>query len=218
MEAGLFWALAACFLALDPGRGGPLATFYFATAAAILAGSVVETSHALAYRDELTGLSSRRALNETLAGLSGTYCIAMVDVDRFKAFNDRHGHDAGDQVLRMVAARLSEVRGGGRAFRYGGEEFVLVFPGSGLEKAREHMEAARKAVAESSFTVRGPERSLGRAKQRGSASDSSRRLCVTVSMGAAEAAGSRSRPEEVLKAADRALYKAKRAGRNRLSV
>jgi diguanylate cyclase (GGDEF)-like protein len=218
VEAGLFWVLVASFLAFDPGKSGPLSSFYFAIAAAILAGSVVETSHAMAYRDELTGLPGRRALNEALAGLSGRYCLAMVDVDRFKVFNDRHGHDAGDQVLRMVAAKLSEVRGGGRAYRYGGEEFALVFAGAGLEEARFHLEEARKSIAKSCFTVRAPGRARSGPKRRGAVSEKGKRLCVTVSVGAAEATASRSHPKDVLNAADRALYKAKRGGRNRLST
>ena len=85
----------------------------------------------MAYDDELTGLPARRALNEALTRLRGVYTVAMVDIDHFKRFNDEHGHDVGDQLLRMVGARVGEVRGGGRAFRYGGEEFAVLFPGSG---------------------------------------------------------------------------------------
>ena len=67
----------------------------------------------MAYDDELTGLPARRALNEALARLRGTYTVAMVDIDHFKRFNDEHGHDVGDQILRMVGARLAGVGGGG---------------------------------------------------------------------------------------------------------
>src|SRR4029077_7824091 len=95
-------------------------------------GTFVEIFIALyccAFVDALTGLPNRRALDEALARLSGDYALAMVDVDHFKQFNDTHGHDAGDRVLRSVAQQLRATRGG-QAFRYGGEEFCLLFTGA----------------------------------------------------------------------------------------
>ena len=70
-----------------------------------------------------------------MAGLGPRYVLAMADVDHFKSFNDTHGHDTGDQVLKLVAARLAQVKGGGRAFRYGGEEFTVLFPDRTLDEA-----------------------------------------------------------------------------------
>ena len=87
----------------------------------------------MAFRDELTGLPGRRALNEKLQRMGRVYTLAMADVDHFKAFNDTHGR-RGDQVLRMVAAQLRRVSGGGHAYRYGGE-FTLVFPARPRRKA-----------------------------------------------------------------------------------
>ena len=103
------------------------AAFIFAAGAILIVASLQE-SHRLAFRDELTGLPGRRALDERLRALPGRYTVAMVDVDHFKKFNDTHGHDIGDQVLRLVGARLAEVGGGGIAYRYGGEEFSVLFP------------------------------------------------------------------------------------------
>ncbi|MER3423211.1 MAG: GGDEF domain-containing protein, partial [Nitrospiraceae bacterium] len=80
---------------------------YFAAAGLVLTLAVLQTSYAMAYHDDLTGLPGRRALNETLLKLSGRYTIAMVDVDHFKTFNDQYGHDVGDQVLRMVASHVA---------------------------------------------------------------------------------------------------------------
>lgn len=91
----------------------------------MLAATLQESFH-MAFGDELTGLPGRRAFNETLKRATGTYSIAMIDVDHFKKFNDTHGHDTGDDVLKLVASRLSRVGDGGRAFRYGGEEFAVV--------------------------------------------------------------------------------------------
>ena len=97
--------------------------------------SVMETSYAMAFRDELTDLPARRALMRDLEGMGRLYAAAMVDVDHFKRFNDRYGHDVGDQVLRMVAAKLAKAPGGGRAYRYGGEEFALLYPGKSRDDA-----------------------------------------------------------------------------------
>ena len=82
----------------------------------------------------------------------------MVDVDHFKKFNDRHGHAAGDQALRMVGAELEKVGGGGRAYRYGGEEFAILFPGLTVTEAREPLEEVRAAIADRRFALRSPDR------------------------------------------------------------
>ena len=135
VEQGLLWALVAMFLGLNQLGAGPEGAasgalfFYSGTAGLILVFAVLEHGYDIAFRDELTGLPGRRAFNNVMEQLGGTYAIAMCDVDHFKRFNDAYGHDVGDQVLKMVAAKLSQVGGGGRAFRYGGEEFLVVFRG-----------------------------------------------------------------------------------------
>ena len=108
--------------------------------------AIAHEAYLMAFRDELTGLPGRRALNERLQRLGRQYVLAMADVDHFKSFNDTHGHDVGDQVLKMVASRLRKVGGGGRAYRYGGEEFTLVFPGRSVEQCLPHLEAVRQAI------------------------------------------------------------------------
>lgn len=214
-RAGL-WALAATFLALSHNPTSPAATLYIATAGLVLVTVVIETSFLLAYRDALTGLPARRALTDALERLGGHYTIAMVDVDHFKQVNDRYGHDVGDQVLRLVAARLATVEMGGTTYRYGGEEFAIVFPGRALNDVRDELERIRELVAERKFQVRG----LGRLRRRPSTPRVRRpraALEITVSMGAAEAGG-RGKAEDVIRTADRALYKAKEGGRNRVEV
>jgi GGDEF domain-containing protein len=187
-------------------------------AALALGVALVEAAYALAFRDELTDLPGRRALGSLLASLRPPYSVAVVDVDRFKTFNDRYGHDVGDQVLRMVAARLGAVGGGGRAFRSGGEEFTIVFPGTTAEEAMPHLEAVRRAVAESKFVLRGKLRSgnkKGPAK-RGRASAAGRQLRVTVSIGVARCTDRHTSADQVVKSADQAMYRAKQSGRNRV--
>ncbi|MCA9538056.1 MAG: GGDEF domain-containing protein [Myxococcales bacterium] len=215
-DVGTLGALLAALLALSAAPGSPafIAWSIAAGLCPLLAG--IEASHRLAYRDALTGLPGRRALDEHLARQAGRYTVAMVDVDHFKKFNDRHGHDAGDQALRFVARRLAAVRGGGRAFRYGGEEFTLLFPGRAAEVALPHVEAVRAAVADTKFTLRGAERPKKKPK-RPTPSKGRGAVSVTVSIGVAERDG-RARPGEVIEAADRRLYASKKGGRNRVTA
>jgi diguanylate cyclase (GGDEF)-like protein len=214
IECGTLWALVASALALHLGYGLRPST-YFGAAGLVLVVSIIETSHAIAYGDELTGLPGRRALNEALARLDGRYVIAMVDIDHFKKFNDTYGHDVGDQLLRMVGARLGSVGGGGRAFRYGGEEFALIFTDMSAEEALPHLEAVRKAVDASGFVLRGHDRPLTKSAMPRPLK-TARKVSVAVSIGAAATSRRLIDSEEVLEAADRALYRAKREGRNRV--
>jgi diguanylate cyclase (GGDEF)-like protein len=212
---GFAWAIAAAFAAFHAHRPGPGSALYFGTAGLMLVAGVIEASYLLAYQDGLTALPARRALGEALQRLSGLYTVAMVDVDHFKQFNDRYGHDIGDQVLRMVATKLAAVEGGGRAYRYGGEEFAIVFPGKSLEHAVPHLEAVRKKVGEGKFTIR---RRL-RPRKKPEAPPRRRRreeAAITISLGVAATDQRRTTPEQVIEAADEALYTAKADGRNRL--
>jgi len=216
--SGFIWALAATLLALTAGRIGTVSTLYFATAGLILVVSVIESSYVLAYRDELTGLGTRRALTEALLKLGGRYVVAMIDVDHFKKFNDQYGHDAGDQLLRMVAATLTKVLGDERAFRYGGEEFCVLFPGQSIQDAIPNLEILRRAVEASSLALRGPDRPVMKPKKPKSNGAPRQTVSVTVSIGVAEGKDRSTDPQEVIKAADEALYRAKNAGRNMVSV
>ncbi|HET9488889.1 MAG TPA: GGDEF domain-containing protein [Methylomirabilota bacterium] len=215
-EGGFVWAVIAAFLALGLGADSLDASVYLATGSLILLVAVMETSHAMAFSDELTGLPSRRALNDALTELGERYTVAMVDIDHFKKFNDTYGHQAGDQLLRKVATTLTGVSGGGRAFRYGGEEFAVVFTGLSAEEATPHLEALRETIADSSFGLRGRRRPRRKPQQPRPGSRQSQR--VTVSIGAADSASAGPAAADVVRAADEALYRAKRAGRNRLAV
>jgi diguanylate cyclase (GGDEF)-like protein len=161
----------------------------------------------LAIRDPLTGLGNRRYFMERAEAACGLaqrhrreLCVLMLDIDHFKAVNDRHGHAAGDDVLKLVAARLAlalrdaDIRG-----RIGGEEFAVVLPEAGLAQAMQTAERLRQTVAETVVsTDHAPEP-----------------LRVTVSVGVAALSGSESL-DELLARADGSLYEAKRAGRNRV--
>ena len=182
----------------------------------MIAAAVAHEAYQMAFRDELTGLPGRRALNERMQRLGRNYVLAMSDVDHFKKFNDTHGHDVGDQVLRLVASKLSKVGGGGKAYRYGGEEFALVFAGKTLDECMPHLEALRESIATYNIQLRNqdsrPQDDHQGRQRRGAASTGS--VSVTVSIGVAERMPEQRTAEEVLKAADKALYTAKSAGRN----
>jgi len=182
----------------------------------MIAAAVSHEAYQMAFRDELTGLPGRRALNERMQRLGRNYVLAMTDVDHFKKFNDTHGHDVGDQVLRLVASKLSKVTGGGRAYRYGGEEFALVFAGKSIEECMPHLEAVREVIANYNIQLRNqdsrPHDDYQGRQRRGASAASS--VSVTISIGVSERLADHRSPDEVLKSADQALYSAKGAGRN----
>ncbi|MFQ5494032.1 MAG: response regulator [Phycisphaerae bacterium] len=167
-----------------------------------------DTLQRMATTDELTGLPNRREamrrLEEHWAVLQrrkGALACMMIDIDHFKQFNDRYGHDVGDLVLRETAHLLARcTRAGETAFRLGGEEFVVLCPEATARMADAGAERLRAAVE-------------GNRIQRGDAV-----LAVTISVGLAEFSRGMARPDDLLKQADEALYQAKRNGRNRVCV
>jgi diguanylate cyclase (GGDEF)-like protein len=163
----------------------------------------------LAHTDPLTRLGNRLSLEEDLRALDARgrrygrgYCLAMCDIDRFKAYNDSLGHHAGDEALRAVADMIThQLRAGDGVYRYGGEEFLIVLPEQTPETARIAVERVRSAVEQLAIPhVAGP---AG---------------VVTLSAGiAAYHPGDATTVEELLEQADAALYRAKSAGRNRVA-
>jgi diguanylate cyclase (GGDEF)-like protein len=169
-----------------------------------------ELAH-LARHDPLTGLGNRRSLQEDLEVLHARsqrygrrFALAMCDIDRFKAYNDTHGHQAGDKALRAVAATIAqELRGGDSVYRYGGEEFLLVLPEQTLDTALVAVERVRSAVQRLAI----PQPADGPGGR------------LTLSAGiAAFDPGEAPTAQELLQRADAALYRAKSAGRNQLAL
>ncbi|MBO9408620.1 sensor domain-containing diguanylate cyclase [Shimia sp. R9_1] len=165
--------------------------------------------HDQSVRDPLTGLFNRRHMNETLRKTisdsqrsTDPFSVVAIDVDHFKKFNDTHGHDAGDMVLRAVGSVLQQdCDRDDVACRPGGEEFTVVLPNSDLETAQERAETLRRAVE--NIKVRYGEKTLPR---------------ITISVGIATYPAHGTLPQMLLRSADDALYQAKAQGRNRVVV
>ena len=156
--------------------------------------------------DQLTGASNRSHFIQTLEGAlrrgdrsSHPVCLVMIDIDHFKQINDRHGHPAGDEVLRAVAQRCMAVLRPGHVFaRIGGEEFAVVLPGTTLVEALAIAERLRAAIAASPVATK------------------DHPIAVTASLGCAVADAQDCTFDELMQTADDGLYMAKRSGRNRV--
>lgn len=157
--------------------------------------------------DPLTELGNRRALEERLAQewarihrYGGAFSVIMADLDLFKRVNDTYGHPAGDQVLREAAAIMSsECRASDLAARYGGEEFAIVLPGHRAQEAAELAQRCRRRIEAAHVVASGA------------------RICMTASFGIADSDGCTA-CGEIIRDADKALYRAKQAGRNRVEM
>lgn len=216
-ESGFLGTLVATAMLLSTGVTQPQAGLYMLAAGLVAMGALVQNSYIIAYIDELTELPGRRALNEEMSRLRGQYAIAMLDVDHFKKFNDTFGHDLGDQVLRMVAFKLSRISGGGKAYRYGGEEFCVIFDRKDMKAAFPYLSALRQAIDETKMIIRNKDRPDKKPDIVPKRRRPVQEVHVTISIGVAERGDELYTSEDVIKAADKALYVAKEKGRNRIS-
>ena len=160
--------------------------------------------------DHLTGLPNRRAFEAVLEKEYAetrrsreALCVAFCDIDKFKAINDLHGHDAGDRVLKLVAKTLSEISDDRcHVARHGGEEFVVLFRGKTAREAKEELDETRQSLASRNLVNRANDTPFG---------------TVSFSAGVADVFAY-ANPRAALKAADEALYHAKEHGRNRIEI
>jgi diguanylate cyclase (GGDEF)-like protein len=165
------------------------------------------TNH-MARTDALTGLLNRFAAERELAQAweafterGENFSVAMCDVDWFKQVNDKHGHDAGDYVLRMIAQCMQEsIHGNDRAVRWGGDEFMLILGESSSREAAATLVRLREAVAGRDWRWNGE------------------RLPLSLSIGGSMVSGDHQNLAELLSEADTAMYAAKRKGRNRICM
>lgn len=164
-----------------------------------------------ALTDGLTGLANRKAFDEQIGRISrdskrenNIFSIIMIDIDHFKSFNDRYGHQIGDQVLRLVSMTLvNGVKGQDMAARYGGEEFVIILPDTNENAAKAAAENLRRAVEKKEVINRATGDNLGQ---------------ITISLGVAQYYGGEESADELIRRADMALYTSKNEGRNKVTL
>lgn len=197
-----------------------ISSMLFSLSGVLLLIYLLSASHEMAFKDQLTELPGRLALESDLKHLGKRYTIAMIDIDHFKSFNDSYGHDTGDEVLRLIARQLTCVGGGACAYRYGGEEFTVLFKGKHKQEAKVHLEKLRASIASYDLVLRDyssrPQNSKVGIKQRSNVANGET-VNVTVSIGVCDNTNE-DHVKAVMKKADIALYKAKTAGRNQICL
>jgi len=218
LERGFVWALLAAFVALHSTRAGWSPTNFFATASLILIIATYHATHAFMHYDEVTGVQKWDDLKAAMRRLRGQYAIAMVDIDRLRQVNEQFGRLVGDQVLRHVAAKVTKVSGDGKAFCHMAGKFAVIFRGKTVAEAVPHLQALRKAVEASPFPLPARSRSLKNPDAAAEDAFHLKNLPVTITIGVAHSDARKATADQVLKAAERALDRAKKAGRNQVAA
>lgn len=216
MDIAFTGATLGCFIILHFTKFPDILSLFSSAVFLIFIIALFEASYSLAFHDTLTGLLSRRAMEQEFLRIGSRYTLAIVDVDHFKKVNDRYGHQVGDQVLRMVASCIQRCAKGGKVFRYGGEEFVIIFPKKTIKETLHILERIRMAVQKRPFVIRGADRPKKKPKGEIQSAEGTERFRVTVSIGIAEKTERmRNRTDsEIIEMADKAVYQAKANGRN----
>ncbi|EGS65805.1 GGDEF domain-containing protein [Vibrio cholerae] len=197
-----------------------ISTIMFTLSGLLILVYLISAGYEMAFNDPLTQIPGRQALDQDLKHIGRKFTLAMLDVDHFKKFNDTYGHDTGDDVLKLVASRLREINGKARVYRYGGEEFSIIYKGKLAKDVLPFIEALRQDIESYELVIRNtnqrPKSHAEGAKKRRTKGNSDI-VTITVSIGVCDSEQYRN-PIEALKAADGALYKAKQAGRNCVKV
>jgi len=213
IEKASFWALISLLIPPIFFQTPSSFILFSSLSSVIFIVALLKDNYSMAYIDTLTGIPARRALEEEFLKLESTFALAIVDIDFFKKFKDTYGHDVGDEVLKLVAEQLSAIKGGGRVFRYGGEEFAIVFANKTHSEILTYLEDVRIAIEKRAFVLRGKDRPKN-VPEKIKKSKNSKSVYVTVSIGVANAPADGKKPKKIMKKADIALYKAKKSGRN----
>jgi len=176
----------------------------------------------MAYKDKLTGLYTRRVLDVDLLSLKKRYSVAMIDVDHFKKFNDTYGHSSGDDVLRLVGSRLKELGRKAKVYRYGGEEFTVVYKNMSADEAKIHLDELRESLSNYEMIIRNTEtrsnNKLGVLKRKNRPIYQTVKITVSIGISEHYAKDSKVTANDILNLADEALYQAKEQGRNRVVI
>ena len=192
------WALLLCgYTIIHPNS---LTLLYLGFSSVIFLIALLQDAYRMAFIDTLTQVPSRRAMEEYFQSLTPPFSIAMADIDHFKSFNDKYGHDIGDAVLKQVATSLVHVQKG-KVFRYGGEEFAIVFKNLSAKECKKFLDTVRQNIQDGGFVVKKDEP----------------KVSLTLSFGVADSTFADD-TNSIIKHADTALYKAKKGGRNKVEI
>ena len=217
LDKGFFWIAVALGLALRGGSDSMESTIYLTMAGLMLIVNVIEKSYSFSARDDVTGLPTRRALRREIKRVGGPYALAFVGVDHYDELYDRYGRDASDRVIKNVAVSLGKPGVTGRPFRYGNQEFAIVYRGQGRNDVLGDLEMLRADVEDFRFALHPKANENGQA---GAPHYPAVRWSLTVSVGVAERGekeGRSARYGAIARAARRALHRGQKAGGNIVS-
>lgn len=131
-----------------------ISTIMFTLSGLLILVYLISAGYEMAFNDPLTQIPGRQALDQDLKHIGRKFTLAMLDVDHFKKFNDTYGHDTGDDVLKLVASRLREINGKARVYRYGGEEFSIIYKGKLAKDVLPFIEALRQDIESYELVIR----------------------------------------------------------------
>lgn len=220
LDSSLLGCTLMCYITFGWIHLTSISSFMFTAIGLLLCINLIVSLLSIGYRDELTQIGNRRALKQNAKTLRGSYSVAMVDADYFKQINDQHGHDLGDQALRVIATLLRKSASGGKPFRYGGEEFCLLFKGKSRQEVLDILENIRREIAGYDMVIRDKKhrpRATRQGEKRRGATRRNSELRLTVSIGVASS-DDNAGFDQVLEKADKALYRAKARGRNQVQA
>jgi diguanylate cyclase (GGDEF)-like protein len=215
-RAGVFFTGVFSFVTLNWLQVPMISTVMMLGGGVSLFVGAISSMLSMLYRDDLTGLLNRKALNREMESLKPGDILVMADIDKFKQLNDTHGHDTGDEVLKLVAALMADVGERGKVYRYGGEEFSFVFRQREGDRVLEALQQVRKKIAAYQIVIRNRRQRPKNNKSGASYRKSAQRgkiIKTSVSLGVV-ALKDAEQPRDALKRADAQLYRAKESGRN----
>jgi diguanylate cyclase (GGDEF)-like protein len=213
IERSFCWALISVFYALGLSKIGPMSSIYFSTAGLIFVISVIESIYVEGFQDELTDLPTGKSMLGILSQLDRGYTVALIEVDHFKRLRENHGRGVSKEVLRSVGLKLTTVAGGGKPFRYGSEQFAVVFPGMFLSDALPLMEELRQTIKKPGPILTDKKSPRKKPKR---VEVLANKVQVKVSIGVAERKDLDMTPRQAIANAEKALITAKNEGQDRM--
>jgi diguanylate cyclase (GGDEF)-like protein len=217
LDKGFFFIAVMLLLALRGGSESVESTVYLTMAALMLIVNVMEKLYAFSALDDVTGLPTRRALRREIKDVGDSYALAFVGVDHYDDLYDRYGRDTSDRVVKKVAMHLGKTSVTGRVFRYGNEEFAVLYSGRGRDEVLGDLEMLRADIEDFRFALRPKAHSNGKSA---ATNYPAVRWSLTVSVGVAERGekkGLAARYSAIARAALGALHRGQKAGGNIVS-